>query len=55
MFLGLVLRADSSCRIAVKEAIVCQTLVGSETLSANIRRTMCRHTRLGTPVMQCLS
>ena len=35
MFLGQVLRADSSCRNAVNEAIVNQLLQGSEAVSAN--------------------
>ena len=35
MFLGQVLRADSSCRNAVNEAIINQLLQGSETVSAN--------------------
>jgi hypothetical protein len=35
MFLGQVLRADSSCRNAVNEAIINQLLQGSEAVSAN--------------------
>lgn len=35
MFLGQVLRADSSCRNAVNEAIINQLLVGSQVVSAN--------------------